>query len=175
MRTPVVAAGRFYVDAIQRAGGIPVVVPPNEDVDAVRATIDRCDGMVLLGGGDVDPRNYGQTERARLFGVNPFLDTFEIDAVRHALSLDMPVLAICRGHQVLNVALGGTLVQHLENFEEHRGVLHPVSVVPDSRVAAAMCTTEPLAMSYHHQAIDSPAAPLRIVATAADEIGRAHV
>ena len=168
MRTPVVAAGRFYVDAIQRAGGIPVVVPPNEDVDAVRATIDRCDGMVLLGGGDVDPRNYGQTERARLFGVNPFLDTFEIDAVRHALSLDMPVLAICRGHQVLNVALGGTLVQHLENFEEHRGVLHPVSVVPDSRVAAAMCTTEPLAMSYHHQAIDSPAAPLRIVATAAD-------
>lgn len=168
MRTPVVAAGRFYVDAIQRAGGIPVVVPPNEDVDAVRATIDRCDGMVLLGGGDVDPRNYGQTERARLFGVNPFLDTFEINAVRHALSLDMPVLAICRGHQVLNVALGGTLVQHLENFEEHRGVLHPVSVVPDSRVAAAMCTTEPLAMSYHHQAIDSPAAPLRIVATAAD-------
>ena len=168
MRTPVVAAGRFYVDAIQRAGGIPVVVPPNEDVDAVRATIDRCDGMVLLGGGDVDPRNYGQTERARLFGVNPFLDTFEIEAVRHALSLDMPVLAICRGHQVLNVALGGTLVQHLENFEEHRGVLHPVSVVPDSRVAAAMCTTEPLAMSYHHQAIDSPAAPLRIVATAAD-------
>ena len=168
MRTPVVAAGRFYVDAIQRAGGIPVVVPPNEDEDAVRATIDRCDGMVLLGGGDVDPRNYGQTERARLFGVNPFLDTFEINAVRHALSLDMPVLAICRGHQVLNVALGGTLVQHLENFEEHRGVLHPVSVVPDSRVAAAMCTTEPLAMSYHHQAIDSPAAALRIVATAAD-------
>ena len=69
MRTPVVAAGRFYVDAIQRAGGIPVVIPPNEDEAAVRETIDRCDGMVLLGGGDVDPRNYGQTERARLFGV----------------------------------------------------------------------------------------------------------
>lgn len=168
MRTPVVAAGRFYVDAIQRAGGIPVVIPPNEDESAVRETIDRCDGMVLLGGGDVDPRNYGQTERARLFGVNPFLDSFEINAVRHALSVDMPVLAICRGHQILNVALGGTLVQHLENFEEHRGVLHPVSVVAGSRVAAAMCTTEPLAMSYHHQAIDTPADSLRVIATTAD-------
>jgi len=168
MRTPVVAAGRFYVDAIQRAGGIPVVIPPNEDAGAVRATIDRCDGVVMLGGGDVDPRSYGQTERARLFGVNPALDEFEIGALRHAISLDLPVLAVCRGHQVLNVALGGTLIQHLDNFDEHRGVLHSVNVVAGSRVASAMGTTEPLAMSYHHQAIDQPAACLRIVATTAD-------
>lgn len=168
MRTPVVAAGRFYVDAIQRAGGIPVVIPPNDDAAAVRATIDRCDGVVMLGGGDVDPRSYGQTERVRLFGVNRSLDDFEIGALRHAVSLDLPVLAVCRGHQVLNVAMGGTLVQHLDNFEEHRGVLHSVNVVAGSRVAAAMGTTEPLAMSYHHQAIDRPGTGLRVVATTAD-------
>ncbi len=168
MRTPVVAAGRLYVDAIQRAGGIPVVIPPNDDAAAVRATIDRCDGVVMLGGGDVDPRSYGQTERARLFGVNAALDDFEIGALRHAILLDLPVLAVCRGHQVLNVAMGGTLVQHLDNFREHRGVLHSVNVVAGSRVATAMGTTEPLAMSYHHQAIDQPAACLRIVATTAD-------
>jgi putative glutamine amidotransferase len=100
--------------------------------------------------------------------VNRSLDDFEIGALRHAVSLDLPVLAVCRGHQVLNVAMGGTLVQHLDNFEEHRGVLHSVNVVAGSRVAAAMGTTEPLAMSYHHQAIDRPGTGLRVVATTAD-------
>lgn len=167
-RTPVVSAGRFYVDAIQRAGGIPVVIPPDDDAASVRDAVERCDGMVLLGGGDVDPVNYGQTERARLYGVDPFLDSFEIGALRHAISLDLPVLAICRGHQVLNVALGGTLVQHLETTDDHRDTMHSVGVVAGSKVASAMGSTEPLVHSFHHQAIDSLAADLRVVATAQD-------
>ena len=168
LRTPVIAAGRFYADAVQRAGGIPVVIPPNEDESAVREVIDRCDGMVLLGGGDVDPRNYGQTERAQLFGVDPFLDSFEMNAVRHAVSIDIPVLAVCRGHQVLNVTMGGTLVQHLPTTDDHRDTMHTVSVVPGSRVASSMGTTGPLVHSFHHQAIDRVADGLTVVATAAD-------
>ena len=168
LRTPVVAAGRLYVDAIQRAGGIAVVIPPDDDESAVRSAVGRCDGMVMLGGGDVDPRNYGQTERERLYGVDPFLDAFEINAVRHAVTLDMPVLAICRGHQVLNVALGGSLIQHLPTTDVHRDTMHGVSVVPGSRVAGAMGTTSPLVHSFHHQAIDSVAGPLHVVATSDD-------
>ena len=168
LRTPVVAAGRLYVDAIQRAGGIAVVIPPDDDESAVRSAVGRCDGMVMLGGGDVDPRNYGQTERERLYGVSSFLDSFEMNAVRHAVSLDMPVLAICRGHQVLNVALGGTLVQHLPTTDFHRDTMHGVAVVAGSRVASAMGTTSPLVHSFHHQAIDTLAASLRVVATAED-------
>jgi putative glutamine amidotransferase len=165
-RTPVVSGGRFYADAISRAGGLPIFIPPSEDFAAVAETIARCDGMVLLGGGDVDPTSYGQTERTRLFGVNAMIDKFEIAAIKSAIELDLPILAICRGHQVLNVALGGTLVQHLENYEEHRDVMHAVSVVGGSRIASAMGTTEPLTHSWHHQAIDSLAPSLQVVATA---------
>lgn len=168
LRTPVVAAGRLYVDAIQRAGGTAVVIPPDDDESAVRAAVERCDGMVLLGGGDVDPRNYGQTERERLYGVDPFLDSFEFNAVRHAVTLDMPVLAICRGHQVLNVALGGSLIQHLPTTDAHRDTMHGVAVVAGTRVASAMGTTSPLVHSFHHQAIDSLASALRVVATSDD-------
>lgn len=168
LRTPVVAAGRLYVDAIQRAGGTAVVIPPDDDEAAIRAAVERCDGMVLLGGGDVDPRNYGQTERERLYGVDPFLDSFEINAIRHAVTLDMPVLAICRGHQVLNVALGGSLIQHLPTTDVHRDTMHGVAVVAGTRVATAMGTTSPLVHSFHHQAIDSLAEPLRVVATSDD-------
>ena len=168
LRTPVVAAGRLYVDAIQRAGGIAVVMPPDDDASSVRAAVERCDGMVLLGGGDVDPRNYGQQETARLHGVDPSLDEFEFTALRHALDLDMPVLAVCRGHQVLNVVMGGTLVQHLPTTDMHRDTMHDVTVAEGSRVATAMGTLVPSVHSFHHQAIDTPAPGLRVVATASD-------
>lgn len=162
-RTPVVSGGRLYADAVQRAGGLPVVIPPTNDLELIRATVERCDGMVLLGGGDVSPAKYGQEENARLFGVNEFFDTFEIAAVQHAVSLDLPVLAICRGHQILNVAMGGSLIQHLENFEVHRDTMHEVNLVPGSLVAEAMGTTTPITHSLHHQAIDVVAPSLTVV------------
>lgn len=167
-RTPVVSGGRFYADAIQRAGGLPVLVPPADDEDTVRDTIARCDGMVLLGGGDVSPVSYGRTEQAQLYGVRENIDRFEIAAVRHAVDLDIPVLAICRGHQILNVALGGTLIQHLDTTDAHRDTMHNVQLVTGSRVSLAMGTTEPLVHSFHHQAIDDLAAGLVVVGTHAD-------
>lgn len=167
-RTPVVIAGRLYVDAVQRAGAVPVVVPPGSGTDATMEAVSRCDALILLGGGDVDPRAYGHTENARLYGVDPAQDSFEIEAVRRAVEADIPVLAVCRGHQVLNVALGGTLIQHLPTTADHRDTMHTVSVVPGSRVASAMGTHEPLVHSFHHQAIDSLAPGLTVVATATD-------
>jgi putative glutamine amidotransferase len=167
-RTPVVSGGRLYADAVQRAGGLPIVIPPTDDVELIRATVERCDGMVLLGGGDVSPAKYGQSENARLFGVNEFIDDFEIVAVQHAISLDLPVLAICRGHQILNVALGGTLIQHLENYEIHRDTMHEVQLSADSLVAHAMGTTQPMTHSFHHQAIDTVAPALTVVGTYGD-------
>lgn len=167
-RTPVVSGGRFYSDAVHRAGGLPVVMPPTDDVDVIDSTVDRCDAMVLLGGGDVCPSSYGQTERARLFGVNEFIDRFEIAAIRRAISRDIPVLAICRGHQVLNVALGGTLIQHLDTTDDHRDTMHDVQLVPGSKVALAMGTHEPLVHSFHHQAIDVLGDGLTVVGTYRD-------
>ena len=167
-RTPVVSGGRLYADAVQRAGGLPIVIPPTDDVELIRATVERSDGMVLLGGGDVSPAKYGQSENARLFGVNEFIDDFEIVAVQHAISLDLPVLAICRGHQILNVALGGTLIQHLENYEIHRDTMHEVQLSADSLVAHAMGTTQPMTHSFHHQAIDTVAPALTVVGTYGD-------
>lgn len=162
-RTPVVSGGRLYADAVQRAGGLPVVIPPTDDADLIRATVERCDGMVLLGGGDVSPAHYGQEVTARLFGVDQFIDDFEIAAVRHAVTLNLPVLAICRGHQILNVAMGGTLVQHLENYDVHRDTMHDVQLTPGSLVAEAMGTTQPITHSFHHQAIDTVAPSLTVV------------
>ena len=167
-RTPVVSGGRFYADAVERAGGLPIVLPPTDSLTVIRDTVDRCDAMVLLGGGDVSPTSYGQTERARLFGVNADLDEFEIRAVQHSMSLDLPLLAICRGHQVLNVALGGTLIQHLDTTEEHRDTMHDVQLVPGSRVALAMGTHEPVVHSFHHQAIDDVAPHLTVTGTYRD-------
>lgn len=168
-RTAVVSGGRLYADAVQRAGGLPVVIPPTNDASLIAETISRCDGMVLLGGGDVSPSQYNETERARLYGVDEFIDQFEINAVREALARDIPILAICRGHQILNVALGGTLVQHLETTSEHRDTLHNVTVAPGSRAAIAMGTTEPQVHSFHHQAIDRLAGGLIVVGTFSDD------
>ncbi len=99
----------------------------------------RFDGLLLLGGGDIDPDRYGAAERdPSVDGVDADHDAFELAAMRAAVDLDLPVLAVCRGCQVLNVALGGTLRQHVD---DHRGLVHPVAVAPGSHTEAAMGTT----------------------------------
>lgn len=145
-----------------------MLVPPTDDESIIVESITRCDALVLLGGGDVSPARYGQEVRERLFGVDEFLDGFEITALRTALDIGMPVLAVCRGHQVLNVALGGTLVQHIDHADDHRDVMHTVSLEPGSLVAEAMGALEATVHSFHHQAIDSLGTGLRVTATADD-------
>lgn len=167
-RTPVVTAGRLYGEAIIRAGGVPIVLAPTLERDVVEEAVRRCDGVVFLGGGDVCPHTYGREETARLYGVDESLDMFENIVFDCAVARDIPVLAICRGHQMLNVAMGGTLIQHLDTTDVHRDTMHSVEVVDDSRVAMAMRTSTPMVHSFHHQAIDDLGDNLVVVATHED-------
>ena len=160
-------AGRLYLDAVYRAGGLPIIVPPLDiSADHGSAAVDafvadllaHCDGVVLHGGGDIDPAHYGrQPITDTLYGLNERHDLMEIALVRRILDVDRPLLAICRGLQVLNVVCGGTLVQDLDQTAHpgHRRALHPVTLTPGSRVALAMGTDRPTAChSFHHQAVE---------------------
>ncbi|MGE0877039.1 MAG: gamma-glutamyl-gamma-aminobutyrate hydrolase family protein [Acidimicrobiia bacterium] len=149
-----VVIGRAYLTSLMRAGGQGAVVLPAVDaIGDITGLVDRVDGAMVIGGGDVDPSFYGQEPAAgvELGGVEPIHDRYEIAFLKAVLAADKPLLAICRGAQILNVALGGSLVQHVEG---HRRVEHRVVLDPGSLTAAAMGTTEPLGASSHHQVID---------------------
>ena len=174
-RVPATALGSPYQEEIIRAGGAPLAVPPlfhADDVDAAAADVmSRVDALCLPGGPDVSPHRYGVDHlHPRLIKVRDEHDTVDIALARAAVALDKPVLAICRGHQVLNVALGGTLHQHLPDVVGKRiaaGHYHhhnDIDVVAGSKTAIAMRTTRPRGHCVHHQAIDRLGAGL--VATA---------
>ena len=171
-RVPVSALGVTYQAAIVRAGGQPVALAPIADTIAdLPATLTRFDGLCLPGGPDVDPRRYGAEEiHPCVYGVDARHDEFDLALARAAIALGMPILAICRGHQVLNVALGGTLVQHLgrRGTEDHRFRHHAVELQPGCRAALAMGTERPVGHSVHHQAIDRVADGMVITGRADD-------
>lgn len=168
-----------YIDAVARAGGLPILlVPvPASDIDAL---LDRIDGLVLTGGGDVDPSRYGEEPGATIRGVNADRDEFELELVHRARQRRMPVLAICRGIQVLNVALGGTLVQDIPSAtgsSGHDQVGHlaydghqPVTLEQGCALAHVVGDTRLMVNSIHHQAIKDLAPGLRAVGWADDGI-----
>ena len=164
------AAGQTYFCAVERAGGVPLMLPPIPALrDRLPELLSRVDAVVMHGGGDVDPRRYGQEPSAEeLYGIVPEHDEVELDVVRHTLEADKPLLAICRGMQVLNVALGGDLVQHIGS-EDHWFVKHPVTLDAHSRAAAAIGTERPQAChSVHHQAVGRLGDGLTLTARADD-------
>lgn len=166
------AAGRRYFEAVARAGGVPLMLPPITALaPEVSAVLQRVDAVVLHGGGDVDPRRYGQEPTAeQLYGVVHEHDEVELAVVHAALQLDVPMLAICRGLQVLNVALGGSLQQDI-GTEAHWFAYHEVALDPGSRLAAAIGTPAPHACHcVHHQALDRVAGDLQVVGRTADGI-----
>ena len=121
-----VGVGVGYLAALERAGATPVVLSPRElDADAARALLARVDGLLLLGGPDVDPALYGGRTHPTIYGTDADDDRFEIALTRAALADEVPMLAICRGIQVLNVALGGTLVAHLPELDGCRPARPP--------------------------------------------------
>jgi putative glutamine amidotransferase len=154
-----------YLGAVRRAGGTPVVLTP-EPVD--EAQIDAhgawLDGLLLIGGADLDPAGYGQLPTERTEATYPVRDAFEIALVRAALQWDVPVLGICRGLQILNVATGGTLHQHLADagFGEHRALpgslgeatYHEVDIEPGTVLDAGGAARRLTVNSHHHQGID---------------------
>jgi putative glutamine amidotransferase len=145
-----------YVRAVERAGGRALLVPPGDD--AVEETLDALDGLLLSGGNDVDPASYGAESHRETAGLHPERDRAELVLLEGALARDMPVLAVCRGSQILNVARGGDLVQHLPEVvgdEKHRETLgvfsdHGVRVDPESRLGALVGERAPV-KSHHHQ------------------------
>lgn len=156
LRTSGFGSGDRYSLALVRSGAIPVVVPPILDlVDEIPDLVARCDAIVLHGGGDIDPALYGATaESEHLYGMNGAHDAVESAVVRAALDAGTPMLAICRGLQMLNVVCGGTLIQHLD-APAHRERTHPVELDPTSRVSLAIGSTRAEnCFSFHHQAVD---------------------
>jgi gamma-glutamyl-gamma-aminobutyrate hydrolase PuuD len=159
-----------YVRAVERAGGRALLVPPSED--AVEETLDALDALVLSGGNDLEPSSYGAEPHPATRGTNPARDRGELALLQAALERDLPVLAICRGVQVLNAARGGDLVQHLPDevgHEEHRAVVgefseHEVRIDPSSKLPAI----DGLVKSHHHQGIGRVGDGLREVAWADD-------
>jgi len=162
---PAVLLPRSYVDAVQRAGGMALLLAPDpalaEDPDEL---LDRIDAIMLAGGADIDPALYGADAHPETIGSVPERDAFEVALVRRALQRDLPLLAICRGMQVMNVACGGTLHQHLPELlhhEEHRRVLgsfdgadHDVRLAPGSLAARAAGEELHATKSHHHQGVD---------------------
>jgi len=159
-----------YVRAVERAGGRAVLVPPDDK--GIEEVLDALDGLIFSGGNDLEPQGYGADAHPATIGTNPERDRGELALLQSALERDLPVLAICRGFQVLNVARGGDIVQHLPDVvdhEEHREVLgefseHAVRVDPSSRIREVHGAVK----SHHHQALGRVGAGLREVAWAED-------
>lgn len=173
------ALGLTYLRAIERAGGIPVVIPPLA-IDAIPALLAHLDGVLLSGGPDIHPEAYGESPHPELGPTWRDLDATELALARQAIATDLPMLAISRGAQALNIARGGTLFQHLpERFGrsiQHRqlaegpGNTHPVDIAAESALARALGSTELNVNSYHHQATSGLGRGVRAVAWAPDGV-----
>jgi putative glutamine amidotransferase len=156
---------RQYVDAIQAAGGLALLLPPDAQLEREPdAVLDLLDGLILAGGADVDPAVYGADAHPETNGTRTERDTFEVALARRALERDLPFLGICRGMQVMNIALGGTLLQHLpesHGHHDHRrvpgsfdGAEHDVRLAAGSLAARAAGEERHETRSHHHQGVD---------------------
>ncbi len=172
-----------YVDAIIQAGGAPLLIPPVQDEVTLRALYERLDGVLFAGGGDIEPIHYGAEAHPQLGVTDPQRDTAELPMARWALADGKPILGICRGIQVLNVALGGSLYQDLPSeipsdlhhnlsYEREDWTLlaHEIRIAPGSRLAHMLGTERLRTNSLHHQAVREIAAGLRAVAWAPDGV-----
>lgn len=178
---PIYCNNRAYAHAVEDAGGIPVFIPMLNDISVLEALLSRLDGLLLSGGGDVDSVRYNEDARPMLGGVDSRLDELEFTLVQWALQADMPILGVCRGMQLLNVAFGGSLYQDLG--EEYPGVIehcrrelprntliHNVNVASGSRMEKILGTNELWINSLHHQGIKASGANVYVSGRAEDGV-----
>ena len=160
-----VLLSRSYVEAVQRAGGLVLMLAPDRVLlECPGEVLDLLDGLMLAGGADIDPESYGEQAHPETVDTVPERDRFEIALVRGAIERDLPVLGICRGMQLINVAYGGSLLQHLpERFGHHEhlripgtfdGADHDVDLVAGTLAARAAGETHHATKSHHHQGVD---------------------
>ena len=170
-----------YLRAIEQAGGIPVLLPPQLGTAARETLWRRLDGLVLTGGGDIEPARFGDAPHAATALVSPERDAHEMELVERALRDEVPLFGICRGLQVLNVALGGSLHQHIADAvggavqhvqaEPRHIATHPVKVLAEgTRLGRILGVPELAVNSFHHQAVKTPGRGLREVAWAPDQV-----
>ncbi len=174
------SVGQAYIQAIQRAGGIPLIIPVGIDPSNLQSLTSRLDGVLFTGGGDIRPQYYGGENHPKVSGLDLERDRLEFELLKPALEMDLPLLAICRGIQVLNVGLGGTLYTHIQDqlpgaikhdwypdFPRDR-IAHTVSVVQESKLHYILGESEVSVNSLHHQGIEKLGHGLKPVATAPD-------
>jgi putative glutamine amidotransferase len=168
---------RDYVQAVFRAGGRTLVLPP-DDKDAAGEALEGLDALILSGGGDIEAHRFGQEPHPANYGLDAERDVFELALARAARARNLPTLAICRGIQIVNVALGGDLIQHLPDVVadrvHHRGqpgesVRHGVRIAAGSRLSDVCGGTDAVISSCHHQAPRTLGEGVRAVAWAEDE------
>lgn len=179
-RGPQVVLNASYIAAVERLGATAVLLSPAHSTEALNQLLDTVHGLLLTGGEDVDPARYGQAPHPALGTVTPARDEMEFAALQGALARGLPVLAICRGVQLLNVALGGTLFQDLPS-ERHRGIIHeqeaPINerwhkarVEPESKLHQIFGSDDLFINSFHHQGIREIAPSLVPTVWAEDEL-----
>jgi putative glutamine amidotransferase len=166
-----------YVEAVRRSGGVPILLPPGETrIDEILSAIH---GVMIAGGGDVDPARYGQPWHAKVAGVDAERDEFEIALIRAAVERSIPVFGICRGAQIANVAFGGSLIQHVPDAVDgsiaHVSATgdfidHAISFTAHSKLSAIFGANSCVASSSHHQAIRDVGTGMVVTAVAADGI-----
>lgn len=175
------AVNQAYIDAIVSVGGSPICIPVGLDAESIQGVYGLLDGLLLPGGDDVAPMHYGQEPHPALGQVDTLRDVLELDLTRRALEDDLPILAICRGVQLLAVAAGGTLYQDLpsqrpseirhEVREFGRDHLsHTIDVDPASHLGHALCTSRLSVNSFHHQAVRTIPEGFAITATSPDGV-----
>lgn len=166
-RRPVYCNNRAYIHAVERAGGVPVLIPLYEDLSLLDTLLPRLDGLLLSGGADIEPARYGEEPHPLVDEPDKILDEIELFLASWAVQEDIPTLGVCRGMQVLNVALGGTLYQDIDDLRpgslrhsrrEHPRdfIAHTVEVQPGSHMEQALGTRSVKVNSLHHQAVNKP-------------------
>ncbi len=166
-----------YLESVRRAGGIPVLIGPGES--RLPELLSHLDALILTGGGDIDPALYEGTPHESIYMIDQERDHTELALFREAVSTEIPILGICRGIQTINVALGGTLHEHLPDVVGstvlHRKppldtIPHEVLIAKSSRLSAILGKTRVTILSWHHQAVETVAPPLQVVAHAPDGV-----
>ncbi len=168
-----------YVESVIKAGGIPIILPILSDEESIRMQIELLDGVMLSGGVDINPLLYNEEPSPKLGYIYPDKDTFDILIVKIACELNKPVLAICRGHQILNIAFGGTLYQDLSDMEgcyiKHQqqtkdgAVTHTINIIEDS-ILYSILGNSTISNTFHHQAIKDLAPGFKVTAYSKDNV-----